>query len=583
MTRKLLRAFSLTLCLAMALTLFAPGAMTANAESGSSGLYPPTIAGGEFFTLAVKSDGTVMAWGDNRNGQLGDGTTVKKTEPVQVHTLTNIVSVAAGTFHSLAVDKDGGLWAWGQNTYGQLGDGTKIAKNEPVKVMDDVAMATAGYYFTLAVKKDGTLWAWGHNTSGQVGNGTVTTQLSPVKILENVKRAAAGATVSFAIQNDGSLWGWGYNNFGQVGNGAKTNQTTPVKVLSDVVSVAGGVEHALAVQKDGSLYVWGQNDNGQLGTGSRVVPSWPQKVTMGYREVFKASNHSLAVTSDGTLFTWGYNFSGELGDGTSVMSKDVPVRIMSNVACASSGKAHSMALTEDGKLYVWGGNGWGQLGDGTSANKLTPMLIMEDILLPGEVPTVPVDDKPIITSLSVTTPTIVETLSAYLNISAEGEYLEGKAVTAYFKAGDELKYETELTLDGGKWIGRMKVDSAPAKDIVCGVVVKVDGGEPQGDCPVTLAAYNPAALWNPVAGADADSGKLALSFSEVIGHKSGGRIAVTVDGVSKSFSLTADSRAILVDVAYGDVPGGAKVVASGVKYPGLFPSYSFTFTALVNK
>ncbi len=151
-------------------------------------VFPRPFAMGYFHSLGLKSDGTVWAWGDNSFGQLGNGTYTGSSSPVQVKDprnetgatpLTGIVSVSAGEFHSLALKSDGTVWAWGDNTYGQLGhpmDST--LSNVPVQVLDPtdpsgmtpltgIASVSAGFWHSLALKSDGTVWAWGYDGDGR--------------------------------------------------------------------------------------------------------------------------------------------------------------------------------------------------------------------------------------------------------------------------------------------------------------------------------------------------------------------------------------------------------------------------------
>ncbi len=143
------------------------------------------IAVGMNHSLALKSDGTVWAWGSNANGQLGDGTTTQSLTPVQVIGLTtDVIAIAAGSYHSLALKSDGTVWAWGSNTNGQLGDNTIIERHTPVQVsnLTGVTAIAGGYYHSLASKSDGTVWAWGSNASGQLGDGTITESHTPVQV-----------------------------------------------------------------------------------------------------------------------------------------------------------------------------------------------------------------------------------------------------------------------------------------------------------------------------------------------------------------------------------------------------------------
>jgi Regulator of chromosome condensation (RCC1) repeat/Carboxypeptidase regulatory-like domain len=135
------------------------------------------------FTVFLKGDGTVWAWGSNSNGQLGNGTTTDSSTPVQVSGLSGVTAVAAGSAHAIALKGDGTVWAWGSNSNGQLGNGTTTDSSTPVQVsgLSGVTAVAAGSAYTIALKGDGTVWAWGSNSNGQLGNGT-TDSLSPVPV-----------------------------------------------------------------------------------------------------------------------------------------------------------------------------------------------------------------------------------------------------------------------------------------------------------------------------------------------------------------------------------------------------------------
>ncbi|WP_082408344.1 RCC1 domain-containing protein [Verrucomicrobium spinosum] len=149
--------------------------------SASAALGGGKIASGLRHHLAVKSDGTVWAWGQNSSGQLGNGATVDSNVPVQVSGLTNVVSVAAGSSWSLALKSDGTVWGWGTNQ-GYYGGGTTADTSIPrqvtglsdiVKIAVSCKTGTIARFFAYAVKSDGTLWAWGDNSYAQFGNGTL--------------------------------------------------------------------------------------------------------------------------------------------------------------------------------------------------------------------------------------------------------------------------------------------------------------------------------------------------------------------------------------------------------------------------
>ena len=261
--------------------------------SGLRGAEITALAGGQGHTLALKSDGTVLAWGYNRDGELGNGTNEDNPTPVLVKDshgptghLSGVRAIAAGSSHSLALKEDGTVWAWGYNSDGQLGDGTKANSTRPVRVgkLGGVRAIAAGAFFSLALKEDGTVWAWGSNTSGQdnrlsgqLGDGDIASSDTPLEVggLGGVEAVAAGASHGLALKNDGTVRAWGDNFFGELGDGTKTDSPTPVRAsdLDGVEAVEGGGSHSLALKDDGSVWAWGANDQGQLGNGTETLGS----------------------------------------------------------------------------------------------------------------------------------------------------------------------------------------------------------------------------------------------------------------------------------------------------------------------
>ncbi len=201
-------------------------------------------------SLALKSDGTVWAWGDNQYGELGNGSTTNSNVPVQVTGLTGVMAIAF--LSGYGIEGDGTVWAWGDNQYGELGNSSTANSSVPVQVsgLTGVAAIAGGLYHSLALKADGTVLAWGYNVDGELGSGSNTSSSVPVPVnsLSGVTAIASGGDTSLALKNDGTVWSWGYNADGELGNGINTNSNVPVQVksLTGAVAIAGGFYHSLA-------------------------------------------------------------------------------------------------------------------------------------------------------------------------------------------------------------------------------------------------------------------------------------------------------------------------------------------------
>ena len=251
------------------------------------------VAGGGMSSLALKSDGTVWAWGIvgpggvfGAEGPSGDGVLIAPT-PVLVSGLTEVVAVAQGFVHGLAAKSDGTVWAWGDNRAGAMGDGftspapfiPSPGSSTPAQVsgLTGIVAVAAGYGHSLALSGDGTVWAWGFNGHGQLGDGTAETRTTPVQVsgLTGVVKITAGDVHSIAVTRDGSVWAWGNNAVGQLGDGTTTDRLTPVLVssLGGVAAVAGGKLHSLALKDDGTVWAWGRNESGSSITPASTAAS----------------------------------------------------------------------------------------------------------------------------------------------------------------------------------------------------------------------------------------------------------------------------------------------------------------------
>ncbi len=386
--------------LAMATLVAAFTMATAGASSGGAFVGSLTT---RLAAPALATSSGVLAWGGGGAGQLGNSTTRSSNTPVAVSGLSGVTSVAAGGEHSLALLGDGTVVAWGSNQDGQLGDGSRTGPEEcefgkpcsdipvPVSGLGEVTAIAAGSEHSLALLSNGTVMAWGYNINGQLGTpGEDSDVPVPVSGLSGVTAIAAGGDFSLALLSNGTVMAWGSNYNGQLGDsqrGYETNSDVPVPVsgLSGVTAIAAGGGHSLALLRDGTVMAWGYNYWGELGDGTNMGPEScgfvsgcsdkpvPVSGLSGVTSVAAGNNHSLALLGDGTVKAWGTNEAGTLGDGTHnpdtcgagapCSNTPVPVSGLSSVTAIAAGYEHSLALLSNGTLMDWGQAG--TLGNGT--------------------------------------------------------------------------------------------------------------------------------------------------------------------------------------------------------------------------
>ena len=266
------------------------------------------ISAGVLHTIALKTDGSLWAWGYNGVGELGDGTNVDRNTPVRIGSETNWSAISAGEFRTIALKTDGSIWAWGSNYNGELGNGTNSVRNTPAQIGSETnwSAISAGLYHTIALKTDGSLWAWGRNYEGQLGDGTDTDRNTPVRIGSETNWSAisAGYEHTTALKTDGSLWAWGSNTFGQLGDGTDTDRNTPVRIGSETnwSAISAGEFRTIALKTDGSLWAWGRNYEGQLGDGTYPYSTDPVQPIFPYIQDFNITvNKQTASAPDAPM------------------------------------------------------------------------------------------------------------------------------------------------------------------------------------------------------------------------------------------------------------------------------------------
>ena len=327
--------------------------------------------------LITCTDGSIMGWGGNYNGELGSNgvgqalpTPVLVPKPADL----NAVKVLATLTSSFAIDAKGYLWGWGANSNGKLGLGPGVIQTptpQRIPGISEVVAVAAGYYHALALCADGTLWSWGNADAGALGTGAGVTGnvYNPQKIagLPGIKAIASDGYFNLALDVEGNIWAWGTDQFGELGLGLApgTVQATPARIrpFGTVRHFDVGYNRAAAVLTDGSVWDWGANYGGMLGLGHANYVNTPTRVTR-YRNavsVALATATTLVMTNDtngpSNTYVWGENTYGELGIGAAnpgFAPRPVPGPRLSFNAEISADQSSFMCIERTGEVKTWG-------------------------------------------------------------------------------------------------------------------------------------------------------------------------------------------------------------------------------------
>ncbi len=356
---------------------------------------------GTAYTFGLADETSELyAWGENEEG-LGinvGGPSGYRSSPTQVP--GNTWSGVTGQNKSVyAVRTDGTLWAWGANEYGALGLNDVVHYSSPVQIPGTTWKQVTGFSGWggggAAVKTDGTLWTWGGNNQGMLGinssgieGGIEGNRSSPVQVPGtnwDVVVGSQGLATVFALRTDGTLWAWGQSDGGARGDNSPATRSSPTQVGSDTTwtrNIVGQGYGGGGIKTDGTLWVWGQNQFGQLAQNNTTnAPGYSSPIQVpgtNWSVLSGCSNPSAmsgggykwyhAIKTDGTLWAWGANTNGALGINSTVANYSSPVQVPGTTwATVSSGNGHTLATKTDGTLWAWGGNGNGQLGNGDAS------------------------------------------------------------------------------------------------------------------------------------------------------------------------------------------------------------------------
>lgn len=364
-----------------------------------------SLAGG---SSAQAAGGTAMGWGYNASGQVGNGAIDEAgcycvATPSPLLGVTNLTELAAGYEFGLALRSDGSVMSWGYNSSGELGNGN--TQTDPVpKPVEGIANAigvAAGSSHALVLLANGTVLAWGGNYRGELGLGVTSgpetcgmstacsKRPAPIPGLSGVVAISASEGHSVALLQDGTVVAWGSDEYGQSGNGQASGnpcKCTPVPTavpgVSGVVAVAAGDYFNAALLRDGTVRSWGLNSRGQLGTGAPSPPGGCQCLAAtspagvaDVRQLNGGGSQTLALLQNGTAVGWGKNYYGEVGNGTASTNEceclpgATPIVGLAGPRKLDGGNDHSTALLTNGTLMTWGNSSYGQIGNGSLEQK----------------------------------------------------------------------------------------------------------------------------------------------------------------------------------------------------------------------
>ena len=391
------------------LALAVVGGVSACKGSESVVVPPPvdaafaSVSAGLLHTCGVTVTNHMYCWGWNRDGEVGDGSTVDRVYALPVSDVLTFSTIGAGGGHSCAATPAGVPYCWGLNLTGQLGDGSTTSRSMPVGVAGALSLfrvATGGTFTCGLGTADSAAYCWGWGPYGQLGSPPTETCVTstsnepcsrtPLAVSGGLRfiSVSAGARHTCAVAADSTAYCWGGNDAGQLGNGSGSNAERPVAVMGSIkfAAVTVGFSHSCGWTGTGDAYCWGDNTWGQIGDPSRASSPVPVPVTGGliFLSMSAGAQHTCGIGTGNTAWCWGQNVSSQLGaessdicvtQTTSGPCSLRPLTVTTNqvFASISGGGQHSCAVTTGGRAYCWGNNGNGQLGTGNKSGTNVPV------------------------------------------------------------------------------------------------------------------------------------------------------------------------------------------------------------------